>query len=280
MKNMLTIGFISIILALSCQKQEKSIPVISRVQWITVHVRTQEAFQSLYQFFNDDLQFPVFFHPEKWGNASYTAIWAQDVVFEICGPFPDSPYSDEDVMARCNTLIFRPWESGQSSALELKRRLIDHEGPTESSLINLEVIALNTESMPVNISDSSHVSKKDRSRVDSLNTVLRERDGGPIGFKNIKEVYIGYTNDAYLKKWARFLKPFKSKENLWSLPEKPDLRFIESNSEDIRAFVFQVASLEKAKKYLRDHDMLGDVGKNWAEINKDRTNGLKIILQE
>ncbi len=283
MIHVLIIIFISVAFTVNCQKEKDLTPIISGVHWVTIHVRTQETFAHLYQLFNDDLQFPVFFHPEKYGTENYTAILAGNVILEICGPFPESPYSNKDIMARCNTCIFWPFKSSRLSAVELQKRLIKYNDMKNSSLsflINLTIKELTTERMPVHLSDSCDVRKKQQVILDSLYTVLQKKDGGPIGFKYIEEIYIGYKNEEYLDKWNRFLEPLESKDNLWHLPKSPNLRFIKSDSEEIKAFVFKVESYEKAVNYLRNNSMLGDVGKDMVEININTTKGLRIILQE
>jgi len=280
MRRILIIIFILVTFIIGCHKEKHLIPVISRVSWITVHVRTQATFQSLYQLLKENLEIPVYFFPEKYGTASYTGIWAGDVILEICGPYPKNPNWSNGVMVRCNTLAFRPFETAGTSEVELQKRLINYDGPEGSPTINLKITELNTVGMPVNISDPSHALKRQQIIYDSLSAVLQNRNGGPLGFRYIEEIHIGYKSDEYLKKWKRFLEPLKSKGNLWHLPQKPNIRFMKSDSENIKALVFKVESLEKAMNYLRNNNMLGDVGKDMVTINKNTTKGLTIILKE
>ncbi|MHC4072010.1 MAG: hypothetical protein ACYSWW_13520 [Planctomycetota bacterium] len=249
--------------------------IVSRAHWITVHIRNDETFTMLYEFFKDELQLPVFFHPEKWGGARYTAILAGNVVFEVCGPYPKTPIPGTELMARCNTLIFRPFESAQASADELARRRINYEGPSKSDLQSVNVFDLG---MPVNISATKEQGKD--SKIDSLRNDLKSRNGGPIGLKNVKELYIGYNSKEHLDRWINFIKPAKHKKNLWYLPEEPNLRFVEDESERIRAIVFKVESFKKATDYLKRKDILGDQTKKSVEITKTKTGGLRIILEE
>lgn len=54
---------------------KSSTSIVSRAHWITVHVRNDETFTMLYEFFKDELQLPVFFHPEKWGGTDIRLFW-------------------------------------------------------------------------------------------------------------------------------------------------------------------------------------------------------------
>jgi len=285
MKRFFLITLIAVMFFPGCQNKlvsidatantESSTSIVSRAHWITVHVRNDETFTMLYEFFKDELQLPVFFHPEKWGGARYTAILAGNVILEICGPYPKTPIPGTELMARCNTLIFRPFESAQASADELARRRIKYEGPSKSDLQSVNVFDLG---MPVNISATKEPGKD--SKIDSLRKDLESRNGGPIGLKNVKELYIGYNSKEHLDRWINFTKPAKHKKNLWYLPEEPNLRFVEDESERIRAIVFKVESLKKAADYLKRNDILENQTKKSVEIAKTKTGGLRIILEE
>lgn len=254
---------------------KSSTPIVSRAHWIVVHIRNDETFTSLYEFFKDELQLPVFFPPEKWGSARYATVLAGNVILEVCGPYPKTPIPGTELMARCNTLIFRPFESGQASADELAKRGIKYEGPKKSGLQNVIVFDLK---IPINISATKEPGKD--SIIGSLRNDLESRNGGPIGLKNVKELYIGYNSKEHLDRWINFIKPAKHKKNLWYLSEEPNLRFVEDETERIRAIVFKVESLKKTTDYLKRNDILGDQTKKSVEIAKTKTGGLRIILEE
>jgi hypothetical protein len=258
----------------------QSQPIVSRVHWITIHAKTADTFDSLYHFLAKDLQIPVFFEPEIWGSKKYTAIYAGNVILEPCGPFDITPINGKERLARYNTLIFYPFESARKSAELIKNIGFSSTGPTESSLINVTVDELCTDNLPVHLRDSVNLKDKGRSTLDSLNLVLSSNQGGPIGFRYIEEVYIGYEDEEYLEKWVEFLKPLKSEDNLWLLPEKPNLRFIKSNRTGIRALVFKVESLEKAKQYLESKKMLGESDEGLVVAVNKNFPSLKIILSE
>jgi len=282
MRRICLITFIAALFISGCQNisssadtsshTESSASIVSGVYWITVHVRDDETFDMLYEFFKDELQFPVYFHPEKWGQARYTGIFAGNVILEVCGPFP---IPGTELMARCNTLVFRPFESVEASAEELARRRIPYDGLKEPDQRNISVLDLE---VPVGISpvkDPNEISRRQ-----SLLAELTAGSGGAIGLKNLKEIYIGYNSKERLDRWSSFLEPAKNRENLWYLPKEPNLCFVEDESERIRAIVFRVESLKKATDYLKRNNILANQSKKSVEIAKTKTGGLRIILEE
>jgi len=278
MKHIYSITFIVVLFLSGCRNlsvlndtssnTESSTSIISGAYWITVHTRDDETFDMLYEFFNDELKFPVYFHPEKWGNARYTGIFAGNVVLEVCGPFQ---IPGTEIMARCNTLIFRPFESVEASADELSRRRI---------LIKPDQKNLNVPDLEIPVGINPVKDPNEISRRQALVAELKERKGGAIGLKNVKELYIGYNSKERLDRWSNFLEPAKHQKNLWYLPEEPNLRFIEDENERIQAIVLRVESLQKATDYLRRNNILGKQSKKSVEIAKKKTGGLRIILEE
>jgi len=282
MRRVYLMSFIAALFLSGCQNMssstdtsphtESSTSIVSGAYWITVHVRDDETFDMLYKFFKDELQFPVYFHPEKWGKARYTAILAGNVILEVCGPFP---IPGTELMARCNTLLFRPFESVEASAEELARRRIPYDGLKEPDQRKVNVLDLE---VPVGINPATD--PNGLSRRQSLVAELRARNGGSIGLKNLKEIYIGYNSKERLDRWSSFLEPAKNQKNLWYLPEEPNLRFVQDEYERIMAIVFRVESLKKATDYLKRNNILGKQSKKAVEIAKTRTGGLRIILEE
>jgi len=260
--------------------QEITGPAISRVHWITLPVKAPEVFDRLYHLFVKELKIPVFFEPETYGTKRYTGIYAGNVILEPCGPFPLEQVNGEEIHARYNTLIFCPYVNARTSAEKLEKLGFDYTSQPNSSLINITVKELCTGRLPVHLSDSCNLRPEPGERIDSLRNALREIEGGPLGFIYIEEVHIGYKTQAYLNQWEKFLDPLKSEDDLWYLPEKPNLRFLSSEREEILALVCRVESLEKAKNYLQNANMLGTESAGRIELNLEKTYGLKIILVE
>lgn len=260
----------------SCDHQ----PIVSHVYWITIHAREAHIYDSLYRFFVTNLQIPQLFDTETYGSTRYFAIRAGNVILEPCGPFEFHENFGHKVMTRFNTLAFRPYESAAGSAKILKNHGFDITVKDKDELLNLTVDELCTDFLPVNISKSGQVNKRDKAKIDSLGTVLISNDGGPLGLQYIEEIQLGYRTKEYLEKWKKFLSPLEHNENLWILPVKPNIRFIKSEREEIIALVFKVKSLEKAAEYLKINGISGHPFHNRMEIDLDWSHGIRIILTD
>lgn len=255
-------------------------PVVSHVYWITLHAREADIYDSLYQLFVVDLQIPQLFDTETYGSKRYFAIRAGNVILEPCGPFEFHESFGQDVMTRFNTLAFRPYESAASSAAILKNLGFEMTLRDQDALLNLTVDELCTDFLPVNVSKSLQVKSRDEAIIDSLGIALVSSGGGPVGLAYIEEIHIGYRTEEYLEKWEKFLHPMGNKENLWILPRKPNIRFCQSEREEIIALVFKVKSLREAARYLEFKGLLGCQTGDRIEMDLGWAHGIRIILTE
>ncbi len=90
----------------------------------------------------------------------------------------------------------------------------------QDAMLNITVDELCTDFLPVNVSKTIQLKSKDELIMDSLANELIRNERGPIGLEYI--------------------------EKLWILPQKPNIRFIPAEREEIIALVFKVRSLDKA----------------------------------
>ena len=253
----------------------KQDPVVSHVYWITLHAREAEIYDSLHQLFVTDLQIPQFFDTETYGTRKYFTIRAGNVIIEPCGPFEFHQEFGQEVMTRFNTLAFRPYESAASSAEILKKLGFHITVKDKDELLNLTVDELCTDFLPVNVSKTIQLKSKDEAIMDSLTNELIRTGGGPVGLEYIEEIQIGYKTEAYLEKWTMFLNPLDHIDNLWILPRKPNIRFINSEREEIVALVFKVRSLKAAEQYLESKGLLGNKIGNRIEMDIGWSHGIR-----
>ena len=133
------------------QSQSEPAPVVSRVYWITLHARSLEAFDSLYDLLNQKLQLPVFFPPENTGTTLRGSAGGRRHPRTV-RPLADSRYRSVSVLApRWNTLIFRPHRHAESIASLGDRN--EHGSPQtemwDGKQVNVNVTGLSTPGMPV-----------------------------------------------------------------------------------------------------------------------------------
>jgi hypothetical protein len=265
-------------------EQARTVPVVSRVHWITVHARTPEAFDSLYALFSRDLELPVFFSPEQHGARRYAAVLAGNVILEPCGPFPDSGYRSATILARWNTLTFRPSQSTADTQAQLKRQGVRHGSPRtepwDGKQISVDILGVNSPGMPVTVSECVEGEQALRAKLDALRAEMKSRKGGRLGIHGLDEVRIACTTEGRVAQWQAFLCPIQAAEGVWPLSLPPHLRLVRGDRDEIVALVLKVESLARAVKQLKAMDMLGAQQGNMAAIKGGRTCGLAIYLRE
>ena len=67
---------------------------------------------------------------------------------------------------------------------------------------------------------------------------------------------------------------------LWRLGDGPAIRLVRSDSRRVLAIVLRVRSLDAAMRHLKDRRMLGQVSKTQAEINTEKTPGIRVLVEE
>jgi hypothetical protein len=227
------------------------------------------------------MQLPVFFGPESHGTRRYVAFLAAPVILEVCGPFPDSPYHTTNVLARFNTLSFRTATTAAASSAELSIRGLAHEPPQsepwDKEQRHVKVTALSAPGMPVSIAEQVEGAKALNDQLKALRDRLPK--GGPLGIRDLEEIYVSYSDEKRLAQWQSFLFPNGSTNGSWTLPEKPAIRFVQSHRDEVVALVFRVQSLPCAQQHLKQRGLLGKSEGNAVAITLERTGGLQIMLR-
>ena len=107
-------------------------PVVGDLHTVSIHVDGVESYNATFRLLSEGFGWPVVYGkplaPEDGARRNYAGIWAGNVVLEICGPYAKE-FAPGDRPARLHGLTFRPFESPERSAAELKRRGIAFHGP-------------------------------------------------------------------------------------------------------------------------------------------------------
>ncbi|HEX6164033.1 MAG TPA: hypothetical protein VFZ31_11740 [Vicinamibacterales bacterium] len=113
-----------------------------------------------------------------------------------------------------------------------------------------------------------------------LRKQLLDRGGGPLGIVDVKEVIIGARDmDTARGRWQRLLDPAgNSSSNSWTIGNGPAVRLVPATEERVQAIVMRVASMERAKAFLRDKQLLGAEADGHVAIHPSRIGGLDIRL--
>ncbi|MEZ4702520.1 MAG: VOC family protein [Rhodothermales bacterium] len=94
----------------------------------------------------------------------------------------------------------------------------------------------------------------------SLRDALQALHGGPLGVVATEEIVYGARDaEAMHAAWERLLAPASDSLGRWSLSAGPAIRVIRADEDEIRSVVLGVRSLAEARRFLEDHDLLGEV---------------------
>ena len=249
-------------------------PVVSWLHTLSIHVRSHAIHDALHTLLAETLQLPRTYEPVTYGEKKYVAVWAGNIALEPCGPYPPDDYLSTDFEAIFYGLTFAFWESAVASAAALDERGIGHAEPTD--VVRIEDEDLKAPNVYVGIGYGG-----DPEAVREPRAQLEAREGGPVGLLRVEEIRVGYSDEANLCKWTAFLRPYpRVGERAFRIAEGPVLRFVENDVKQVLGITLKVRSLEKATAFLREQGLLGEVAINSVELDRARTHGLRILLQE
>jgi hypothetical protein len=117
-------------------------------------------------------------------------------------------------------------------------------------------------------------------RRERLRAQLVNSGGGPLGVVDVKEVIIGAVDlEAARPLWQKLLDPVPSAtSNTWQVGGGPAIRLVRAQKNQIEALVIRVASLERAKEFLRKTQLLGAEKASQATIDPSKVGGLDLRL--
>ena len=126
--------------------------------------------------------------------------------------------------------------------------------------------------------NSSYVNVEERRS--RLRKQLVERSGGPLGVLEVKEVIIGATDLQTARRlWQRLLDPARSATpDTWQVGNGPAIHLVSAAENRMQTMVIRVASLDRAKAFLRDKQLLGAESDGQAAIDPSKVGGLDIRL--
>jgi hypothetical protein len=104
--------------------------------------------------------------------------------------------------------------------------------------------------------------------------------GGPLGFKSVREIVLETADlPAAAEAWQKLLGRPHS-DGSWRTVSGPAIRLAKGSGDQIKELVFEVKSLDEAKSFLRQNDLLGAISPQSVTLNQAKTQGLTIRLTE
>ena len=92
-----------------------------------------------------------------------------------------------------------------------------------------------------------------------LREQLQFRNGGPLTVESVREIVCGATDlNRSLIQWRKLLHPLQpSSAGTWRFATGPAIRLIQADDDAIQQLVITVTSLEQARRFLREQNLLG-----------------------
>ena len=117
-------------------------------------------------------------------------------------------------------------------------------------------------------------------RRERLRQQLAASGGGTLGVVDVREVVVGVRDlERARRLWQRLLEPVQpSRPNTWQVGDGPAVRLVSAPQDRMQALVIRVASLDRAKAFLRDNRLLGAETEGQVTIDPSKIGGLDLRL--
>lgn len=233
--------------------------VIRKVEHILI--ASNEA-EELFSMLSGTFQLPVAWPMGNYGRFTSGGVSAGNVNLEIV----KMPVSTTDnAISQIIGFALEP-EPLEKSMKELETRGIRHGASVPFTILDStgSVTTLwNTVALPDFSNKNIIIFLCEYSNDQSAqrNKTLRElisSNGGPLSIVSVEEIVIGTTNIQESEdNWQLLLKPLSSSQGVWQLKSGPAVRLIEAEKDGVYELVINVRSLDQARDFLGDIDLLG-----------------------
>jgi hypothetical protein len=268
-----------------------TVPVVSQVDHIMI--RTEHP-ETLFALFAEKLQLPV-----AWPLADRKGVVSGGVSFGNVNVEAIKFAAQASGKPSLVGFAFEPASSLSESLAELDRRGFGYgklrpfivtapTGSTRTLWTNVTLAELSDSDTPAGAKRHIFLSEYTPEYVDTterrkrLCTALAESDGGPLGVRGIVEVTVGAKNPGMASAlWGKLLAPHASStKGVWKVGSGPSIRVVRVAEDAVLGLVVGVASLDRAKVFLRENALLGSVSRGRVTIDPAKVQGLSIALVE
>jgi hypothetical protein len=271
-------------------KKESPLPAIKQIDHILIQVRNP---QYLFSFLTDTLQLPVAWPITTYKGFTSGGVGVGNVNVEVIR-LDDQKDSTpaESASAHLIGFGFEPYPLS-SSLPELAKRGIKYDEPspyvstqpdgskkTLWTTVDLSEFSVGNTGIFLCEYDASFINVEASRQ--HLRDQLRSKKGGPLGIKSVKEIIWGTTDyGKEVELWQSLLKPIpQSAQGVWHAGSGPVIHLVPSTENKIQGLVINVASLSRAKTFLKEKHLLGSVSANEITIDPSMVQGLSIRLTE
>lgn len=115
-----------------------------------------------------------------------------------------------------------------------------------------------------------------------LREQLRSRNGGPLSVESVREIVCGTTDlNRSLMQWRKLLHPLQpSSAGTWRFAAGPAIRLVQADDDAIQQLVITVTSLEQARRFLWEQNLLGADRPLMLTMDGPAIDGLRITFAE
>jgi hypothetical protein len=211
--------------------------------------------EKLFQFFSKDLELPVVWKYQTWGDFASGGVTLGNVAFELV------TFKGAETTS-FNGIALEPRHHMEEFEKELDKLGISHDTIDNSNVSKDSTGVLRGWSLftPKNVlpheANLFVCDYKQRQRIidnrKMASDKLRETNGGGLGIISMNEIVINTTDfKKYDERFTKLPGVTKVKSGLFSFSEGPDLRLQQDEKNRIPKIVIKVSSLEKAKAFLK-----------------------------
>ena len=249
--------------------------------------------REVFTFFTETLGLPVAWPLEERGGVMSGGVGFGNVNVEAIR-FP----GQRALPSRAEVTGFGFEPSSMPACLEeLQRRqvahgplrpltVVDSGGARRTLFTNVTLLGLSDTALPVDATMHIFLSEYSPTYVNvderraRLRSQLVNSGGGPLGVVAVKEVIVGAVDlEVARQRWQKLLDPIPSTtSNTWQIGSGPAVRLVPANENRIQTLLIRVASLERAKAFLRDRQLLGADAAGQVTIDPSKVGGLDLRL--
>lgn len=242
--------------------------------------------KSLFQVFRDTFGLPMAWPFRSYGDFASGGLSVGNTVLEFATwEVPKG----EALKTEWKMLVFEPAGNTDAATAELVRRGIAHSPPDVSTFRDAsgkEVVGwTNTGLSGSGLSDVVLICDyKDRKKVADMHQRCAEElaraRGGPLGVQGLKAIEVGVTDLKVARlEWLKLIdSPGQVQGNVLRFGAGPAVHLVKAESPGIRRIVLRVDSLERARAFLAQRQMLAAATGSSISIAPAAIGGLSVTL--
>ncbi|QNA45347.1 hypothetical protein [Lacibacter sediminis] len=240
--------------------------------------------ETLFQFFSQQLELPVVWKYQTWGDFASGGVTLGNVAFELV-TFKGADTTSFNGIALEPTYHMEEFQKDLDK-VGIAHDTIDNSNVSTDSSGTLRGWSLFTpKDVLPNEANLFVCDYKERQRIidnrKKASDKLLATNGGGLGVVSLKEIVVSTTDfKKYDEQFAKLPGVKKVKNGLFSFSDGPDLRLQADGKNYIPKIVIKVHSLKKAKAFLESKKVLGKVNANSIFILPEAMDGLQIELVE